>query len=103
MLSLVGGVTSLEWSTSLAAFEITAVQHCKNIWVTSTIFWSFQLHACCLRDMLQTSRDASNLIESLRVVETLLLFVKLGSSCRKSSYMYLATFLPVTYSCIPVV
>ena len=39
--------------------------HCKNIWVTSTILWSSQLHACCVRDMLQTSRDASNLVESL--------------------------------------
>ena len=56
--------------------------HCKNIWVTSTIFWSSQLHVCCVRDTLQTSRDASNLVESLSVVETLL-FVKLGSSCRK--------------------
>ena len=51
-----------------------------------------QLHACCVRDMLQTSRDASNLVESFRVVETLLLFVTLGSSCRNPSY--LATFLP---------
>ena len=39
--------------------------HCKNIWVTSTILWSSQLHACCVRDTLQTSRDASNLVESL--------------------------------------
>ena len=37
----------------------------KNIWVTSTILWSSQLHACCVCDMLQTSRDAFNLIESL--------------------------------------
>ena len=66
--------------------------HCKNIWVTSTIFWSSQLHACCVCDMLQTSRDASNLVESFRVVETLLLFVTLGSSCRNPSY--LATLLP---------
>ena len=65
--------------------------HCKNIWVTSTILWSSQLHACCVRDTLQTSRDAFNLIESKSVVETLLLFVNLGSSCRKPSY--LATFL----------
>ena len=65
--------------------------HCKSIWVTSTILWSSQLHAWCVRDTLQTSRDASNLIESLSVVETLLLFVNLGSSCRKPSY--LATFL----------
>ena len=53
------------------------VPHCKNIWVTSTILWSSQLHACCVRDTLQTSRDASNLIESLSVVEMLLLFVNL--------------------------
>ena len=25
----------------------------KNIWVTSTMFWSSQLHACCVRDTLQ--------------------------------------------------
>ena len=31
--------------------------HCKNIWVTSTIFWSSQLHACCVHDTLQTSRE----------------------------------------------
>ena len=54
--------------------------------------WSSQLHDCCVHDTLQTSRDASNLVESLGVVGTLLLFVKLGSSCRKSSH--LATFLP---------
>ena len=65
--------------------------HCKNIWVTSTIFWSFQLHACCVRDTLQTSRNASNLIESLNVVEKLFLLVKL-ESCRKPSN--LAGFLP---------
>ena len=39
--------------------------HCKNIWFTSTILWSSQLHACCVCDMLQTSRDASDLVESL--------------------------------------
>ena len=49
--------------------------HCKNTWVISTIFWSSQLHACCVRDMLQTSKDASNLIQS--VVEKLLYFVRL--------------------------
>ena len=26
--------------------------HCKNIWVTSTIFWSSQLHACCVSETL---------------------------------------------------
>ena len=52
--------------------------HCKNILVTSTIFWSSQLHDCCVRDTLQTSKDASNLIQS--VVEKLLYFVRLGSS-----------------------
>ena len=37
--------------------------HCKSIWVTSTIFWSSQLHACCVCDhTLQTSREATNLI-----------------------------------------
>ena len=64
----------------------------KTFWVTSTLFWSSQLHACCVCDTLQTSRDAFNLIESVSVVETLPLFVKLGSSCRKPSH--LATFLP---------
>ena len=27
--------------------------HCRNIWVTSTKFWSSQLHACCVCDTLQ--------------------------------------------------
>ena len=26
--------------------------HCKNIWVTSTIFWSSQSHACCVCDKI---------------------------------------------------
>ena len=56
---------------------------CKNIWFTSTIFWSSQLHACCVCDTLQTSRNCSNLMQSLDVVEKLLLFVNLGSACRK--------------------
>ena len=43
--------------------KLAAWYHCKNILVTSTIFWSSQLHACCVRDMLQTSRGGSNLIE----------------------------------------
>ena len=80
------------WVLVLVRMSHPSAAHCKNIWVTSTIFWSSQLHACCVRDTLQTSRDASNLIESLSVVETLLLFVTLGSSCRKPSN--LATFLP---------
>ena len=25
----------------------------RNIWVTLTVFWSSQLHACCVRDTLQ--------------------------------------------------
>ena len=36
-------------------------QHCKNIWVTSTMFCWSQLHACCVRDTLQTSKDASDI------------------------------------------
>ena len=55
--------------------------HCKTTWVTSTTFWSSQLHTCCVRDMLQTSKDASNLIQI--VVEKLLYFIRLGSSCRR--------------------
>ena len=42
-----------------AASAIYQILHCKNIWVASTEFWSSQLHACCVRDMLQTSKDAS--------------------------------------------
>ena len=45
------------------------------------MLWSSQLHACCVCDMLQTLRNASNLHQS--VVERFLPFVKLGSSCRK--------------------
>ena len=56
-----------------------------------TMFWSSQLHACCVRDMLQTSRDASNLNQSLSDVEKLLHFVKLIFLLK--AYSYLATFL----------
>ena len=54
----------------------TLIFQISDIWVTLTV----QLHAaaqllqlsCCVRDMLQTSRDASNLNQSLSVVnETL--------------------------------
>ena len=41
------------------------VVHCKNIWVTSTIFWLSQLHACCVGDTLQTSREALILNQSV--------------------------------------
>ena len=57
-----------------------AVIHCMswhsvyNIWVTSTIVWSWQLHASSVRDMLQTSRDASNFNQSLITVAKLLPF-----------------------------
>ena len=27
--------------------------NCKNIWVTSIIFWSSQVHACCVHNTLQ--------------------------------------------------
>ena len=37
-------------------------------WHTSTIFWSSQLHAYCVHDTLPTSRDASNLIQTLSVL-----------------------------------
>ena len=53
--------------------------HCKNIWVTSTIFRSSQLHACCMRDTLQTSMGCF-LFESKRVLEKPL--PQLGSSYR---------------------
>ena len=85
--SIVSGAQSLIYFT-----ELPSCSHCINIWVTSTIFWSSQLHACCVHDTLQSSTDASNLIESLSVVETLLIFIKWRSSCRKPSYV--ATFLP---------
>ena len=29
-----------------------SVTHCKNIWVTSIIFWSSQLHTCCVSETL---------------------------------------------------
>ena len=44
----------------------------KKIWVTSTIFWPSQLHACCVRNTLQ------NFKTSLPVVEKLL--SQIGSS-----------------------
>ena len=49
-------VTGRQWATTLTIWM------CKNIWVTSTILSSCQLHGCCVHDTLQTSRDASNLI-----------------------------------------
>ena len=49
--------------------------HCKNIWVTSTIFWLSQLHARCVCDTLQISRVATNLILNQSVVEKLLLLL----------------------------
>ena len=42
-----------------SVYKLTSAQfdnrtiYCKNVWVTSTIFWSSQLHACCVRDTLQ--------------------------------------------------
>ena len=47
--------------------------YCKSAWVTSTIFWSSQLHACCVFDMLHVTNFTWNLIQS--VVEKLLYFV----------------------------
>ena len=52
--------------------EVLLYTHCKNIWVTSTIFRLLQLHACCVCDTLQTSREATNLILNQSVVEKLL-------------------------------
>ena len=60
----------------LTGYTDILLVHCKNIWVTSTIFWSSQLHACCVLDMLQTSRNASNLIENLSVVDMLSFLLK---------------------------
>ena len=44
-------------ASSLMRIEVEVTEclslHCKNIWVTLTIFWSSQLHACCVRDKLQ--------------------------------------------------
>ena len=50
--------------------------HCKNIWVTSTIFWSSQLHACCVHDTLQNFKRMLPIC--LSVVEKLL--SQIGSS-----------------------
>ena len=58
------------------------VYQCTNIWVTSTISWSSQLHACCVSGTLLTSsNDAYNLTQS--ILEKLLPFVILESSCRR--------------------
>ena len=52
------------------AFE---TPHCKKIWVTSTIFWSSQLHACYVCDTLQNFKTMLPIYESkLSVVEKLL-------------------------------
>ena len=72
----------------------TTLQFClqsKNIWVTSTLFWTSQLHTCCVRDTLHNfKRDASYLNQSLSVLEKLL--SQLGSSY-KNLYSYLVTLL----------
>ena len=88
-LRIVQGMHSCPYSVRLVQPCVYTV---KTFELLQPYFWSSQLHVCCVRDKLQTSRDASNLVESLSVVETLLLFVKLGSSCRKSTH--LVTFLP---------
>ena len=41
-----------DWAMSPYLANIVMV-HCKNIWATLTVFWSSQLHACCVRDTLQ--------------------------------------------------
>ena len=46
-----------------------------QIWVTSTIVWSSQLHASSVRDTLQTSRDASNFNQSLITVVSFFLLI----------------------------
>ena len=47
------------WNCILGNFRIQGLEetfasllHCKNIWVTSTIFSSSQLHACCVSETL---------------------------------------------------
>ena len=52
--------------------EVLLYTHCKNIWATWTILRMSQLHACCVCDTLQTSREATNLILNQSVVEKLL-------------------------------
>ena len=63
--------------------QAICILHCKNIWVTSTIFWSPQLHTCCVTENIicTSGKDAYNLTPS--VVDKLLPFVILGSSCRR--------------------
>ena len=65
--------------------------HCKNIWVTSTLFWSSQLHACCVDDTLHNfKRDGSYLNQSLSVLEKLLSQLE---SSYNNLYSYLVTLL----------
>ena len=47
------GICFYPWKISLQDRFLNLPLHCKNIWVTSTIFWSSQLHACCVGDTLQ--------------------------------------------------
>ena len=42
-------LASLFQNTYLDTF-LAFLPHCKNVWVTSTMFWSSQLHACCVCD-----------------------------------------------------
>ena len=77
--------------------ELETISICWDIGLLSMPITSACIHSDWSCDSVhylkkKTSRDASNLVESLWVVETLLLLVKLGSSRRKPSC--LATFLP---------
>ena len=40
---------------SVGGLRFNIQVYCKNIWVTSTIFWSSQLHACCVCDSYITN------------------------------------------------
>ena len=60
----------------------------QSIWVTSTIFWSSQVHACCVHDTLKKlQKNASYLNQSLCILEKLL--SQLGSSYRKPIAIWL--------------
>ena len=79
-----GLLTALVKYVHAIILQVNLYAPCKNIWVTSAIFWSSQLHAYCVCDKLQTSRNASiELNQSLSAVEKVLPFVELGSSCKR--------------------
>ena len=71
--------------------------HCKNIWVTSTTFWSCQLHACCPSSCSSLLFSFSFLLLSL--FSSFVSFVS-QSSFSSSRLFFLSHFSLHFHSCL---